>query len=292
MKIYQASLNLIVLLMFIKLFPDKTINVLRSFGLLTGDMYDMLVTYRDKIGSVIFDSGTWTLNNSKQDKSNGITLKKYELYVPKILSKIDFFLNYDSNFTKDGSETNNFNQLELESKGLKPVPVIHNIYGDEISYYLDRGYRRLALGSKQITSSGTLRTVMDKFKGTGCKIHLLGSTSFKYLANFPLDSCDSANWAHMGAYGYINYWNPEKNNMDKTDKIYMEEFISDANKGIKFSNYKYREEFVAFLQSTFDLTYADLVGPNAVNNKMLVNMYYYVQFEAIINEIHRKEGFI
>ena len=94
----------------------------------------------------------------------------------------------------------------------------------------------------------------------------MGNTSFKFLENFPLDSCDSASWAHMGKYGFVNYWNPQKEGQNKCDSIYLEEFIVDDNvqdgKGILFHEYYYREELETFWSDTFGLTYLDIIGPN------------------------------
>ena len=158
--------------------------------------------------------------------------------------------------------------------------------------YIDRGYRRVALGSKQIKTLATLKKVMLKFEGTGIKIHLFGQTKFDLLADVPIHSCDTAMWAREGGWGRIRYWNPQKEGENKTDRIYLEEYIqTDSTDGIKFSSYPYRKEFEEYLWNTFSLKYDDLIGQDGAFNKQLVNTHYFVQLERIITEIHKKKGF-
>ena len=152
--------------------------------------------------------------------------------------------------------------------------------------------RRVALGSKQMKTLATLKKVMLKFEGTGIKVHLFGQTSFDLLANAPIHSCDTAMWAREGAWGRIRYWNPLKEGENKTDRIYLEEYIqTDSTDGITFSTYQYRKEFEEYLWNTFSLKYDDLIGKDGAINKQLVNTHYFVQLEKIITAIHKKKGF-
>ncbi|ABW68713.1 hypothetical protein Dole_2910 [Desulfosudis oleivorans Hxd3] len=169
---------------------------------------------------------------------------------------------------------------------------MHDIYGDEIPYYIQKGYRRVALGSPQITNEDALAMALSKFAGTDIKIHLMGNVRFKYLANFPIHSADTAGWARTGGFGLIRYWNPEKKGINKTDRIYLQERIKGGPVGnTVYSTYQYRSELDKFLWKTFNLTYYDLIGPTGQANKQLVNTYYYAQLEDIITDIHRQKGF-
>ena len=181
MRLYLASLNMWVRRKYNELFPDKKLNVLRSFGLLNNEAYSFCVTHRNKIDSLILDSGTWTLNNAKPEVSKHITLNNYKDYAHTTGKYFDFYFNFDSNFTDDGFEDNLYNQRTLEEMGLSPIPVVHQIEGEEIDYFLSKGYPRVALGSTQIKSVETLARVMDKFAGTGTKIHLFGNTKFDLI---------------------------------------------------------------------------------------------------------------
>lgn len=138
----------------------------------------------------------------------------------------------------------------------------------------------------------TLKKVMRRFEGTGIKVHLFGQTNVDLLANTPIHSCDTAMWAREGGWGKIRYWNPQKEEENKTDRIYMEEYIhTDPNDGITFSRYRYRREFEEYLWNTFKLKHDDLIGKDGHNNKQLVNLHYFVQLEKIITDIHKKKGF-
>jgi len=293
MKLYLASLNLWVFQRYRKLFPDSKLNILRSFGVLNSEDYAFCVKYRDEINSMILDSGTWTLNNAKIDKRKILTVNNYMSYAKFVESYYDNIANFDSNFTPEGFENNYYNQLLLEEAGLRPFPVTHDIYGGEIDVYLERGYDYIALGSSQITSFDDLAHVMERFEGTGVKIHLFGSTKFEFLTSFPIYSCDSAMWAKVGSYGDIQYWNPKKEGANKTDKIYMEEFLhADAKKLTTFTNYEFQKDLIAYLKQELGITYQDLMGPDASYFKMLVNTHYFVKLEERVNRIHKEKGFI
>jgi len=252
------------------------------------------VKHRDKVDSLILDSGTFTLNYAKPEATSSITLSNYKNYVQTFEKHYDFYFNFDADFSDDGFETNLYNQKYLERFGLLPVPVVHDVWGSEIDYYVDRKdkYQRVALGSAQIKTEETLDYVMERFKGTGIKIHLFGNTTFEFLVNYPIASIDTAMWARTGGYGFIHYWNPRKEGLNKIDKIYMEEFLDhDGEKKVTFSNYAFREDLEKFLLETLNITYQDLMGHDGSYNKMLVNTYYYVQLEDIVNQIHQQKGF-
>ena len=291
-RYYQASLNMEVFLRFIERFPDKVVNILLSFAMLTHEASDFLHTYRDKIGKIILDSGTWTLNKAKGSEAKYITLDNYMRYLKRFGHLFDFYINFDSDFTESGTEINQYNQMVLEDAGLHPVPVVHDIYGPEIDQYIKAGYKTVALGSSQIRTQGDMAHVTRRFDGTDIEIHTLGKSGWKLLAYFPLSSSDSAMWAREGGYGYLCWLNPKRKGDDKTDRIYLEEFLSVSNSHkYSYFTYEYKEDFDAYLLNTFGLKYYDFFGKGFAYNKMLVNMYYYVMLEEEINKIHQKFGF-
>lgn len=289
---YQASLNLNVFLRFIKLFPNMVVNILLSYAMLTHEVTDFLHTYRDKIGKIILDCGTWTLNESKGADVKSITLDNYLRYLLRFGHLFDFYFNFDSDFTESGTETNQYNLKVLEDAGLNPAPIVHDIYGNEIYQYISAGYKRIGLGSSQITTQDIMAHVTRCFDGTGIDLHTLGKSGFELLAYFPISSSDSAMWARSGGYGYIHYWNPKREGDDKTDRIYMEEYLSSKHSHIfSYFSYEYKDDFDAFLLNTFGLKYYDFFGKGNAYNKMLVNMYYYVILEEEVNKMHKKFGF-
>jgi hypothetical protein len=53
----------------------------------------------------------------------------------------------------------------MEQAGLRPVPVIHNIFNLEIDYYVKSGkYDYLALGSSQVTNFNDLAYAVYRIK--------------------------------------------------------------------------------------------------------------------------------
>jgi len=239
MKIYISSISIEVLKKYQNLFPDTKINVLRSFAIRDMDVATLCKRYRPQIGGLILDSGTWTLNKAPS-ASKDITLEKYIAYLVIVEKYFDYVFNFDSSFEPEGFEENYTNQLRIEEKGFSPVPVVHDIEGEEIQRYIDRKYSRVALGSSQIRTEAVLRKVMAKFQGTGIKIHLFGQTNFDLLANFPIHSCDTAMWARKGGWGRIKYWNPQKDGENKADDIYLEEYIQeDDAQGICAGGYQH-----------------------------------------------------
>ena len=284
-------MSLEVLLKYHKLFPQRKLNVLRSFGMLDNQNYDYILKHKDKVGSLILDSGTWSLNNAKMP-SPGTNLSNYIRFVTLFGSYFDFYFNFDSDFSNSGFGNNLGDLLEMKKAGLDPVPVVHDIFGSEIGYYIKNGYKRVALGSKQITTLDDLEYAMNKFQGTGIKIHLFGNARFDFLTKFPIYSADTGEWVHMGKYGHILYWNPKKEEVNKTDKIYLEEYLQRLDKKkVTLSNYEFREDLEKYLDETLGITYRDLLSPGNAYTKMLVNTHYYAQLEDAINRIHQQNGF-
>jgi hypothetical protein len=249
-----------------------------------------LRTHRDKIGSIILDSGTWTLNHKKSDAGIRITLEGYKNYAKAFGHLFEFYFNFDSNFTDEGFGENIFNQIRLEEAGLHPVPVIHDIYEDEIPYYIEKKYPLVALGSAQITDIYSLEMVVDRLQRAGIQIHLFGNTSFDFLSTLPIFSCDSTSWMARSAHGFIRYWNPHNKGLNKTDEIYLEEYLNALDKKkITISGYPFRKDLEEFLGKELELTIEDLYRDKF--NQWLVNTHYFAELEKRLNEIHRKKGF-
>jgi len=280
------------MLRYHEIFPGQKLNVLRSFGTPSKNTEDFLRTHRDKLGSIILDSGTWTLNNKKTTGGIKITFEGYKNYVKDFGDEFDFYFNFDSNFTDEGFGENIVNQIRLEEAGLHPVPVIHDIYGDEIPHYIEKQYPMVALGSTQITDIYSLEMVVDRLQRAGIQIHLFGNTNFEFLSTLPIFSCDSTSWAKTAGFGEIKFWNLKKEGINKTDDIYLEEYLNSLDKKPnRISAYKFRSDLLEYLDRTFGLTEDDLVGPDGKFYQWLVNTQYFVELEERINQIHRQKGF-
>lgn len=102
----------------------------------------------------------------------------------------------------------------LESKGLKPVPVIH--YTTDLKWlrkHIDEGYEMIGLGGLvgSIKEDGCIGWI-DRCFDTVCdnpsrlptiKLHGFGVTSYDMMIRYPWWSVDSTSWTKAGAFGGI-----------------------------------------------------------------------------------------
>ena len=138
-------------------------------------------------------------------------MDSYAAFVKKYKAAIDLYANVD---VIPNAELTLRNQEYLESKGLKPVPVVH--FGTSVNgvrKYMDKGYKLIALGSLvgQAKNPAAHKWLDDAFR-IACttkdhtpkvKIHGFGVTSFPLLFRYPWWSVDSTTWTKIGAYGGI-----------------------------------------------------------------------------------------
>jgi len=96
------------------------LNVLLTFAK-QQDFNDFQVLHRNKIESLILDSGAYTLNKSAWAKRPKNILQAYGNFCKLASKYYNFLFNLDEDFTHHGYDTNMFNQLELETAGLSPV---------------------------------------------------------------------------------------------------------------------------------------------------------------------------
>jgi len=304
MRIYQASMDLKMLKAYYKRFPGQKINVLRSFGVRDKEDHHFRKTHRDKCNSLILDSGTFTKFNrkTKNPKPNKtkqikpITLPAYMSYLKRHGSKYDWYFNFDECFIDEFEdqcfEQNLDIQYQLERKGFKPIPVIHDIYGDEVDLYIDEGYEMVAVGFPQLDDFYVLYHLMERFKGEKIKIHLFGTSKWEYLADYPIFSSDTTSWAKIGGYGNLFYWNPHKKDPDKREKIYLEDYYESGRKKENcFTTHPHRREIEEYLDQELGFTYEDLMDTGGINCRILVNMHFFVEYEKRINAVQKKKGF-
>ena len=292
MRIDESSLSPRVFEGYKAVKPDKEVHVLRSYGTRSQDDHLFRTILRDQCASLDFDSGAFSDNNRQPGSGPVINFNGYLEYVKAYGHFYDRIYNFDCDFGDEGFDTNIFYQKRMEDAGLKPVPVVHSIFNDdEIEYYIESGYKTVALGSPQITDFGTLAYVMDKFKGTKIKIHLFGCTDFEYLTSFPIYSCDASTWIMAGIFGDIIWWNSKKGGQNKKDYVYLEEVLPPKPNAKPLSEYEYREELNQYLDGELGINENDLLGPDGSYFKGIVNLHYYVKLEEVINQIHRKKGF-
>ena len=293
MKIYHADLTTEALDAYRKLRPDKKINVLISYGRRNRHSRSFLTSHRAKISSLILDSGTWTLNSNPRKNAEKITFDGYLAYLKVRDDDFDFYFNFDADFSKSGFDKNFGYQLDLEEAGFTPVPVVHDCYGDEIKTYIERGHKRIAIGSGELRYAGLdeLHHIVEPLYRKGVKVHFLGCTEYRKLAYLPVSSADSTTWNRAGAADKILYWNPLRSGYNKLDKITLEENALKRNVQYHIRDYLFREQFEEYLFKELRMCLDDLMEGKKYLNRAIANIHYFVLLEEWINAQHRKQGF-
>ena len=134
MKIYHASLSLKILKRYYET-PGALLNVLLSVTYNQQEFPGFLIKCRHMIDSLIADSGAWSVGIGKSN----LTIEALIAHLKTCGHHYDMYFNFDTDFSTIGFENNIANQLKMEKAGLKPVPVIHNYFDQEIPYYVTSG---------------------------------------------------------------------------------------------------------------------------------------------------------
>ena len=289
MKLYHASLHLDVLKKYHELFGEKS-NVLLSLADESKDWLAFLIDYRHMIESLVADSGAYSVANG----TSNLTLAQVISHLKRWGHYYDLYFNFDTDFSEGGFDNNIAHQIKMERAGLKPVPVIHNFFDEEIDYYIQSGkYQWLALGSRQSSRFENIEHAVRRIKegNPAIKIHWFGGSRYEWLVQLPIAACDTTSWVQAGAYGVIKYWNPQNPELDKTDYIYIGGRIRDLDPSLHhFVTYRYRKDLEAYLQVNFGFSYQDLCGYDDKYNMQLVNMKYYSDLEKRVNDERLKRG--
>lgn len=295
MILYHASPTKKIVKRYYELF-GLTLNILVSMAINRRDLPGFLFEYRYMINNILADSGAWSIVKG----NSGLTLESVMSVFKMFGSRFSLYFNYDTDFSDKGFDNNIANQIIMERAGLTPVPVVHNFFDSEISYYVRSGkYSWLALGSKQAKRFDDFRYAIDRIKKWGnpdIKIHWFGGSRYEWLIQVPVASCDTTSWAKTGAYGYINYWNDEWDDPYKLNKVYIcgpideDTDDEDKNRLFRFTQYPWKKQLEEFLYNTFKLTFHDLCGYHDKYLMQLVNIRYFTELERWINEERIKRG--
>jgi len=282
--IYHAGLTTEALLAYRNLYPAIKLNAMLSYGRRQKANYKLLFEYKEHLNSLAADSGTWTRNCNPQKYAKQINFKGFQSYLKIFAPRLDFYVNYDEDFSKNGFETNLEYQLQLEAAGFSPVPVIHDCYGKEVKYYIEHGYKFVAIGSGELAYSGIdeLHYIVDELYQNGIKVHFLGCTNFEKLAYLPVYSCDSSTWGQAGRRDYLLYWNSHVSRIDKKDKIPLNS---------KLWKYPFLREFEEYLDLELGLELNDLIGRDKTLNRHIVNIHYFTKVEDLIHKKHKELGY-
>jgi hypothetical protein len=293
MKIFHSELTTEAILEYKQLQPYRPLRALISFGRRDRHHRDLMLKYRSRLDGLIMDSGTYTLNENPKKFQNAITVEGYRSYMSTFADKVDFYFNFDEDFSKNGFTTNFGHQIDLERTGLAPVPVVHDCYGTEIQTYVDRGHDLIAIGSGELKHAGVpeLYRIVDGLYQKGIKVHFLGCTEFEKLAYIPVYSADSTTWSRTGSVGRIFYLNPNRIGHKKMDKIALDDTTPKRLVQYHIRSYSFRNQLEEYLFEELRLSIDDLTGENALFNRALANIHYFVLFEEWVNQKHIEQGF-
>lgn len=104
------------------------------------------------------------------------------------------------------------NQLEMEDRGVRPLPCFHKGEPEAALEYYVKNYDYITLGGMVGTSAAQLEVWLDRIwgqflvDGAGrprCKVHGFGMTSIPLMERYPWYSCDSSSWIQAAAFGSI-----------------------------------------------------------------------------------------
>jgi hypothetical protein len=291
-RLYQASLNLRVLKRYHEIFKEP-LNVLVSLAYNQADRGGFMVNQRHMIASLIADSGAWSVAKG----TVGMSIEAVIYHLKLFGDQYDFYFNFDTDFSDDGFANNIANQIRMEREELRPVPVVHNFFDEEIDYYVKSGkYDRVALGSSQSTNFRDIAYAVDRIKTWGnpdIRVHWFGGSKFEWLCQLPIASCDTSSWAAAGAYGYISFWNEHEPSFNKGHRIHMGGLIRSVHEReerYEWLTYPWRRELEEYVWNTFGLTYEDLMGCDDKFNMQIVNTRFFAQLERRINEERVRRG--
>lgn len=293
MKIFLSGLSIDLLAMIHSIDRDRKPNVLLTF-------YDLrnprlfTKTHRDKINSLILDCGAYSLY------SKGLRGKQFELATEKLYkgfktyavaaqNEYDFIFSMDDRFDPDGFDHNLERLEDLEAAGLEAVPVIHKLGEKERSYFIRKGYKIVAIGQCKADKRNDLNILYPEVEELYCnniKVHLFGMTSPSSIAHVPAYSCDSKSWLIYAKSGIALYWNPNSNNLDKTDRIYFPKYqeISKSPPGIHYIDYSHYDGFLEHISNQLNFKESDLLGVDKEICMQLVNTFYFMDLEQRITE--------
>lgn len=293
MLIYHAGITPKALNLYQKIKPGVKVNALISFARLDKKARQLIQNNRCNLNSLILDSGTWSLNRRERNSGKKPTLESYEIYLCSSSKKFDFYFNYDEDFSTKGFETNMANQAILEHHKLKPIPVVHNCYGEEIGQYIRDGHEIVAIGSGELSyaSIGDLFFIIQGIYRHGIKIHLLGCTDYRKLACVPAYSCDSSTWTQFGGKGGILFWNPDSLAWNKTEQIYFDYNIPRKKMNKHITEYPNKGALEKYLDRELRITIDDLIGDQKLLYRQIVNLHYFTILEGEINKRHKEQNF-
>lgn len=285
MRIYQSSLSYKTLELISDYVSFIKVNILRSFDLENEPTLDIIRSFPEYINSIILDSGVWFKYKNPQRYNDSVhNVRLYGEFVQKHGDKFDFYFNYDEDFREkhrdEFSSKNNDNQRILELMGLTPVPVLHLLDDELISYQIEQKekYPFVAIGSNQV-GDAKFNSAVKRMYDHGIRVHgfRLGSTiRLLGLAAWSVDCSSHAQWTASGRAVIFN------KNKQKEESLSFRPFdkSGEANKDF-FQRHPLKDDFLWFLEEVVGVELEALVKDS--NYRTLSNSIYYWWLERYIS---------
>lgn len=160
----------------------------------------------------LLDSGAFTFMNSKQ---GGCDFEEYLTRYIDFINKYDvkYFFELDVDSVVGYEKVKQYRKRLEKETGKKCIPVWHFERGKEEFVEMCREYDYVAIGglvggSAEYSSKywkyfpWFIKTAHDN----GAKIHALGFTSLKGMAQYRFDSVDSTTWKSGGRFGQLHIY--------------------------------------------------------------------------------------
>lgn len=215
MRIYQSSLSYRTFELIAEYSPDKKVNLLRSFQQDDEQTFKILQDFKENINSAILDSGVWS-KFTHPEKYNH-TVHDYCKFLQKNKDLFDFYFSYDEDFKEttrsEFYNKNDENQKILEDFGIYPypVPVLHNLESETVTYYCENRtkYPIVAIGSNA-TEDPNFRTTVETLYNNNIKVHAFRIGSIKKLIGLKAWSADCSSHAGWTSKGRCIVYNRKK----------------------------------------------------------------------------------
>lgn len=294
MKVYLSSPSERLMRELMSRCEGIRLNILVSMAILPNNYEAFLKKFESIISTIILDNGAFSALNSNIGITTDQLLHKFKQHCMEYKERYLIIFSPDFEFGPDGFEKNYENFLDMEELGIDVAPVIHNLNNGEIEAYLSHNPEYIAIGQCQgRRNPGNLFPSVYGLHNHGVKVHLFGITEFDLLAGCPAYSCDSKSWLDDSTTGVVRFWNPERQEQNKTDIIYFPDYLGQKRNGtISRYDYKYLDVFESFTKARLDLTMDDFLGLDAGLSREMANAVYYHDLSQIITDIHILEGIV
>lgn len=297
MKIFNAGMTLPALMGFCQRYPHHKPDVLLSYPLLPTIPRLFTHKHRHLIGGLFLDNGAFGANQPDSTLDADELYAKFKTYCEYSGKDWDLVFSFDRNFGLNGYAENMEYQKELEQLGIPVVTTLHNIYNDDVNKIIARGlpeHKVVAIGQcdgREIYAN--IKDPVMKIYNAGGKVHFFGAINFDLFCRLPIYTCDASSWSKYPAYGFVLYWNPKREKLNKTDKLYFPKLQDGRpSSGAQYYNtYEYLKDFKEYLWNNLKFQIRDLLGDNNEDNRRIANIFYYSQLEKIIGEKQLAHGF-